>query len=73
MHSNIVKLKTQIRTLLLFFMAALINSGDLIEGTLPKSNLRLVEAWIEIHRDELMADWELAVNGSQIFTIDPLK
>ncbi len=29
--------------------------------------------WIEIHKDELIADWELAVNGQEIFKIDPLK
>jgi hypothetical protein len=32
-----------------------------------------VQAWIEIHQDELMVDWELAVNGQQVFKIDPLK
>jgi len=34
---------------------------------------RLVQAWIEIHRDELMADWTLAVNGQPVFKIEPLK
>ncbi len=27
----------------------------------------------EIHRDELVADWELAVNGQPSFAIDPLR
>ncbi|HHG85050.1 MAG TPA: DUF4160 domain-containing protein [Bacteroidetes bacterium] len=35
--------------------------------------MKLVQAWIEIHKDELMADWELASNGEQIFKIEPLK
>jgi hypothetical protein len=30
-------------------------------------------AWIEIHRDELMADWELASKGENPYKIDPLK
>ncbi len=34
---------------------------------------KLVDAWIEIHRDELMADWELAISGEPVFKIDPLK
>ena len=34
---------------------------------------KLVEAWILIHEDELMADWELAISGEEIFKIDPLK
>jgi len=35
--------------------------------------MRLVLAWIEIHRDELMADWDLATSGENVFKIDPLK
>lgn len=35
--------------------------------------MKLVEAWIEIHQEELMADWQLAVEGQQLFKIDPLK
>ncbi len=50
-----------------------IPEGEVIEGSLPDTKRKLVEAWIEIHREELMADWELAVNGSQIFNIEPLK
>lgn len=40
---------------------------------LRTAKLKLVQAWIEIHRDELMADWNLAVNGQQVFKIEPLK
>jgi hypothetical protein len=35
--------------------------------------MKLVQAWIVIHNDELMADWDLAINGEAIFKIDPLK
>ena len=50
-----------------------IPSGNLLEGSLKTNKMKLVQAWIEIHQDELMADWELAVNGEEIFKIDPLK
>ncbi len=50
-----------------------IPSGNLLEGKLKSNKLKLVEAWIEIHKDELMADWELAINGEAVFKIDPLK
>jgi hypothetical protein len=50
-----------------------IPEGNLMEGSLRSAKLKLVQAWIEIHQDELMADWELAVNGQQVFKIDPLK
>lgn len=50
-----------------------IPEGNLMEGSLRSAKLKLVQAWIEIHQDELMADWELAVNGQKVFKIDPLK
>ena len=50
-----------------------IPEGSVIEGSLRTAKLKLVLAWIEIHRDELMADWELAVNGQAVFKIEPLK
>ena len=50
-----------------------IPDGELLEGTIRRNKQRLVQAWIEIHQEELMADWELAIDGEQIFRIDPLK
>ncbi|MEO5572381.1 MAG: DUF4160 domain-containing protein [Bacteroidia bacterium] len=50
-----------------------IPEGNLLEGELKPNKRKLVEAWIEIHREELMADWDLAINGKTIFKIDPLK
>ena len=47
--------------------------GQLLEGSLKTNKMKLVQAWIEIHNDELMADWELASSGETIFKIDPLK
>jgi hypothetical protein len=31
----------------------------------------MVQAWIEIHKDELFADWELAAAGEELFRIAP--
>ena len=50
-----------------------IQDGKVLEGELKPSKMKLVQAWIEIHKDELMADWELATQGEQLFKIDPLK
>lgn len=50
-----------------------IETGEILTGNLPKAKTRLVQAWIEIHRDDLMADWKLAVEGKDIFKIDPLR
>jgi hypothetical protein len=50
-----------------------IPDGTILEGSLKSDKLKLVVAWIEIHKDELMADWELASKGEKIFQIEPLK
>jgi len=50
-----------------------IPDGNIIEGAIRTAKLKLVQAWIEIHRDELMANWQLAVNGQAVFRIEPLR
>jgi hypothetical protein len=46
---------------------------DVTMGNLPPRQIKLVLAWIEIHKEELLADWELASNGELSFPIEPLK
>ena len=46
--------------------------GEVLAGELPRKQLRLVQAWIELHHDELMADWELATSNENPYKIDPL-
>jgi hypothetical protein len=50
-----------------------IDDGSVLAGEFPPRQLRMVQVWIDIHRDELMADWELAVNGDEPFRIAPLR
>jgi hypothetical protein len=50
-----------------------ITEGKLLAGNFPTNKTRLVQAWVEIRREELNADWKLAVNGEEVFKIDPLK
>lgn len=47
--------------------------GTILEGGFPKNKLKLLEAWVVIHRDDLEANWKLLSNGEQFFRIDPLK
>lgn len=47
--------------------------GALLAGSIPNNKSRLVQAWIEIHREVLLADWSLAVNGEAPFPIEPLR
>jgi hypothetical protein len=50
-----------------------IQKCELIDGNLPTKQLRLVLAWAELHKDELMANWKLASKGEIPFKIEPLK
>jgi hypothetical protein len=50
-----------------------IASGEVLEGGLPPGKTRLVLAWVEIHRDELLANWQLVVTGQQPFKVAPLR
>ena len=35
--------------------------------------IKLVQAWIIMHEEDLMANWELAINEKNIFRIEPLR
>ena len=41
----------------------------MLAGNLPIKKRKLVIAWIEIYQEDLLADWELAVNGKTPFPI----
>jgi hypothetical protein len=47
--------------------------GEIIEGEIHPKKMKLLAAWMEIHYEELMANWALAVRGEQVFKIEPLK
>ncbi len=50
-----------------------IPDGDVLEGSIPSSKMKLLQAWIELHKDELVANWELAVGGEHPYKIEPLR
>ena len=45
----------------------------LTDGHLPKRQERLVIAWAELHKRELLANWKLLENGEAPFSIEPLR
>ena len=49
------------------------HNGEALTGNIPLSKLRLVQAWIEIHKDDLMTDWRLAVSSQNPLPIKPLE
>lgn len=50
-----------------------IKNISILEGSLPPKQNKLVIAWMEIHKDELLALWNVSQNDGEIFKIDPLK
>jgi len=50
-----------------------IPDGELITGNIQRNKMKLIQAWIEIHQEDLMANWELAINGNEVFKIEPLR
>jgi hypothetical protein len=50
-----------------------IPSGEVVKGSIRSSLMKLIQAWIEIHQEELMANWKRAVNGEKVFRIEPFK
>ncbi len=47
--------------------------GELLEGSMPPKQHKLIAAWAAIHQEELEANWELASNEDTVFKIDPLR
>ena len=45
----------------------------LVSGSLPQRQQRLVEAWAELHQDELLTDWNLLLAGRRPTPIAPLR
>lgn len=50
-----------------------ISNGEMIKGNLPKNKVVLVTAWCEIHREQLLENWNKLDNGLKISKIKPLK
>ncbi len=49
-----------------------IPDGKLLAGKMDKRKQKLIIAWIEIHKEDLIANWTLAVNGKPLFKIKGL-
>jgi desulfoferrodoxin (superoxide reductase-like protein) len=49
-----------------------IQTGEILAGEIPAGKHKLVVAWIEIHKEELLADWALASEGKNPFRIKGL-
>ena len=55
------------------FEASIGIDGELLAGSLPVKQLKLVLAWLTIHEDELYAAWNKAVRNEPFERIEPLR
>lgn len=47
--------------------------GNRIGGEMARKQEKLIAAWIEIHKEDLLANWQLAKNGGDPLEIEPLR
>jgi hypothetical protein len=45
----------------------------IVTGEMPQRALKMIFEWLEIHRQELLLDWEKAQQGEALDKIEPLK
>jgi hypothetical protein len=50
-----------------------IDTGELIAGSLPKRQQRLVEIWVKLHQNELLANWKRLQAGRVPLPIGALE
>lgn len=49
-------------------------NGDILEGDLPRKQLKGLEAWVAIHEDDIIASWEaLNADDSEVIKIKGLE
>ena len=49
-----------------------ITNGNIL-GKMPRRALNLIFEWLDLHKEELLSNWEKAKNGDTLDKIEPLK
>ena len=47
--------------------------GEVLDGSLPLKQYRMLSGWMALHEEELYKAWNLAVRGMKFDKIDPLR
>lgn len=55
------------------YNAVIALDGELLSGSIPVKQLRMIEAWMAIHEDEIYGAWNNAVRSIPFSKIDPLR
>ena len=51
----------------------LINEIEVLEGSIPDKQLKMLLGWAAFHQDELIENWKLAEKKQELFQIGPLR
>jgi hypothetical protein len=46
-----------------------IPDGEILVGNMPKRQTRIIQGWIAEHEEELLANWQLAMDNEPLFKI----
>lgn len=46
---------------------------EVLDGTLPNKQLKMLLGWAAFHQEELMENWALAQDKQELFSIEPLR
>jgi hypothetical protein len=55
------------------YEAVMALDGEILEGSFPSKQKKLVDAWIVLHEDKLYENWNKAVRNEALEKIEPLK
>jgi Domain of unknown function (DUF4160) len=47
--------------------------AEILAGSMPRKQLRLIQAWAELHQTELQNDWDLLQSGQPAISVKPLE
>ena len=47
--------------------------GNVLAGRMPVPQTKFIVAWAELHKDQLLECWALAISGEPVGKIDPLR
>lgn len=50
-----------------------IHDGSFVRGDLPRTAARLVQQWLDLHREDLEENWDRAVARQPLVAIEPLR
>ncbi len=54
-------------------VTVLIKELEVLSGSLPNKQLKMLLGWAAFHQEELMENWELAEKQQELFQIEPMK